>query len=151
WIARDGQLRGTLHSYFDGEADQSTTLPMPPDGVVEDALPILVRGLRGPWLRPGESRTVPFLRASLRTRLGHKPAAWGQARVERSAQAEPVKTAIGTLNAWRYTVAEIGGDTITFTVEDAPPHRLVAWRSSGGEAGEILGSARLRYWELHKN
>lgn len=150
WLLRDGKLRGTSHSYFDGEADASPELPFPDGGVVEDALPVLVRGLRGEWLKPGESRKLPFLRSQLRTRLGHTPAAWGEATVSRAAATEAVKTALGTLKAWSYTVAEAGGDTITFTVEDAAPHRLLAWKSSSGESARILGSARLKYWEMHQ-
>ena len=149
WIPRDGRLHGTVHSYFDGEADATPELPLPAGGVVEDALPILVRGLRGDWLPPGGSRTVPYLRSQLRTRLQHVPAAWGEATVTRAPASAPVKTALGTLRAFTYTVAERGGDTTTFTVEEAAPHRLLAWSSSSGESGRILGSARLAYWKMH--
>ena len=61
------------------------------------------------------------------------------------------KTALGTLRAFTYTVTEEGGDTIIFTVEEASPHRLLAWKSSSGESARILGSARLEYWKLHDN
>jgi hypothetical protein len=149
WLPRGSTLQGTSHSYFDGEADAAPVLPLPPGGVVEDALPVLVRGLRGDWLKPGETRKVPFLRSQLRTRLLHVPAAWGEATVSRAPAATEVKTALGTLRAHTYTVAETGGDTITFTVEEAAPHRLLAWRSSSGESARILGSARLAYWQLN--
>jgi hypothetical protein len=149
WIPRDGKLHGTVHSYFDGEADAKPELPLPAGGLFEDALPILVRGLRGDWLAPGGTRTVPFLRSQLHTRLGHVPAAWGEATVTRAPASAAVKTALGRLRAYTYTVAEKGGDTLTFTVEEAAPHRLLAWRSSNGEAGRILGSARLPYWKMH--
>jgi hypothetical protein len=151
WLARGDRLDGVVHSYFDGEADQAPSLPLPRDGIVEDALPILVRGLRGDWLPPGASRTLPFLRSTLRTRLLHVPAAWGRATITRAPASELVKTALGPLRAFTYAVAEEHGDTITFTVEEAAPHRVLAWRSSRGEAGRILGSARLAYWNLHGN
>jgi len=150
WLPRGGMLQGTSHSYFDGEADATPTLPLPPGGVVEDTLPVLVRGLRGDWLKPGETRKVPFLRAQLRIRLGHVPAAWGEASVSRSAASTTVQTALGALRAYSYTVAETGGDTISFTVEEAAPHRLLAWKSSSGEAARILGSARLPYWQMNQ-
>jgi hypothetical protein len=151
WLPRAGKLLGSLHSYFDGEADAQPELPIPPSGIVEDALPILVRGLRGDWLAPGESRTLPFLRSQLRTRLLHVPAAWGQATVTRSKTSATVATALGKLRAFSYTVAEDKGDTVTFTVEEAAPHRLLAWHSSSGEDGKILGSARLPYWTMNGN
>jgi hypothetical protein len=149
WLSREGRLEGVVHSYFDGEADATPSLPRPAGGIVEDALPILVRGLRGDWLRAGESRTLPFLPSQLRTRLLHRPAAWGEATVTRGRAAAPMKTALGTLPAIRYTVAERGGETLMFTVEEAAPHRLLAWTSSSGEEARILGSARLPYWQLN--
>jgi hypothetical protein len=151
WLARGHQLLGTSHSYFDGEADATPVLELPAGGVLEDALPILVRGLRGDWLAPGASKTVPFLRSQLRTRLLHVPASWGEATVSRAPASSTVKTALGSVRAFSYTVAEKGGDTITFTVEEASPHRLLAWQSSSGESARILGSARLEYWKLHGN
>ncbi|HEX9103856.1 MAG TPA: hypothetical protein VF997_16710 [Polyangia bacterium] len=151
WLGRGTRLVGTSHSYFDGEADAAPELELPADGVLEDALPILVRGLRGDWLAPGATKKVPFLRSQLRTRLLHVPAKWGEATVSRAPSSAAVKTALGTLRAFTYTVAETGGDTITFTVEEAAPHRLLAWSSSAGESARILGSTRLEYWKLHGN
>jgi hypothetical protein len=151
WLPRGARLVGTSHSYFDGEADATPELELPEGAVFEDALPILVRGLRGDWLQPGQTKQVPFLRSQLRTRLLHVPATWGEATVSRAPAASDVKTALGTLRAISYTVAEKGGDTITFTVEEAAPHRLLAWKSSSGETARILGSARLEYWKLHDN
>jgi len=110
-----------------------------------------VRGLRGDWLAAGATKKVPFLRSQLHTRLLHVPAKWGEATVSRAPSSAPVKSALGTLRAFTYTVAEDGGDTITFTVEEAYPHRLLAWKSSTGESARILGSARLEYWKMHGN
>jgi hypothetical protein len=91
------------------------------------------------------------LRSQLRTRLLHVPARWGEATVSRAPSSETVKTALGLRRAFTYTVAEAGGDTIVFTVEEAYPHRLLLWKSSSGESAQILGSARLEYWKLHGN
>ena len=151
WLPKGTRLVGTSHSYFDGEADATPELELPAGGVLEDALPILVRGLRGDWLAPGATKEVAFLRSQMHTRLEHVAAKWGQATVTRAAASAPVKTALGTLRAFTYTVAEDGGDTLTFTVEEAYPHRLLAWKSSSGESARILGSARLEYWKLHAN
>jgi hypothetical protein len=151
WLARGARLQGTLHSYFDGEADAAPELPLPAGGVLEDQLPILVRGLRGDWLKPGETRTLPFLPSSMRTRFAHRPAAWGEAVVSRAAAASSEKTALGVLPAFTWTVAERGGETLTFVVEEAAPHRLLAWRSSSGEAATLLGSTRVSYWRLNHN
>jgi hypothetical protein len=148
WLVRGDALEGALHSYFDGEADAAPRLPMRLGGVLEDAVPILVRELRGPWLQPGETRTVPFFPSLGRARLQHQPSAWTEARITRSAGAAPVKTALGTLPAFTYVV-EAGGERTTWTIEAAAPHRVLAWRSSSGDEGQILGSARLPYWLLN--
>ena len=150
WLARGGELKGVSHSYFDGEADSESSLSLPAGGVLEDALPILVRGLRGDLLAAGESRTVPFLVSSLRARFAHKPQAWGEVTLRRSKAAEEVVTALGKLRGFTITVEEKGGDTITYTIEEAAPHRVLAWLSTSGEAGTLLGSARLPYWEMHQ-
>jgi hypothetical protein len=151
WIRRGSELAGTLHSYFDGEADHQGALPMQTGGVLEESLPILVRGLRGDWLAPGESRTVPFLPSLTRARLRHKPPAWGEAVVRRSQGRARVSTALGSIDTDTWTIEEKGGETITFVVEAAAPRRIVSWKSSSGESATLTGSARLPYWELNGN
>lgn len=148
WLRRGARLEGALHSYFDGEADQTPSLDVPPNGVLEEALPILVRELKGPWLAPGETRVLPLLPSLARARLQHQVPAWTEAKVTRSKEARPEKTALGTLAAYTYTVEERGGDTTTYLVEASWPHRLLAWRKRSGEEARILGAKRLRYWEL---
>jgi hypothetical protein len=149
WIARGDRLMGVGHSYFDGEADSAPTLPLPAGGVLEDQLPILIRGLRGDWLQPGESRVVPFLPSAMRARLGHKPQAWGEATVRRAATATRVASVLGPARASTFSIEERGGDTVTFTVEAEGAHRILAWRSSSGESATLVGSARLPYWTLN--
>lgn len=150
WLARGDRLLGEAHSYFDGEADRTLELASPAGGVQEDAVPILIRGLRGDWLKPGESRTVPYLPSAVRARFSHKAQSWGEATFKRAAQSQPTDSALGRVRAFTVTVEEKGGDTVTWTLEDAPPHRILAWRSTSGEAGRLLGSARLPYWQLNQ-
>jgi len=150
WLPRGDRLIGAAHSYFDGEADQSPSLEWPKGAIVEEQLPILVRDLRGPWLKPGESRSMPFLPSSLRSRFAHRPRQWTQARVTRSSESKEVATALGRLRAFTYTI-EADNVTTSFTVEDPWPHRLLSWQSSDGESARILGSTRQPYWIEHAN
>jgi hypothetical protein len=136
WIARGGKLEGVLHSYFDGEGDAQPVLPYPAGGIVEETVPVRVRGLKEPWLAVGERLTVPFLPSAMRARLDHRAPAWGEATVTR-----PGETT--------YVVAERGGPTTTWTVDAAYPHAIQGWSSTSGESAKLLGSARLPYWELH--
>jgi hypothetical protein len=149
-VPRGGRLDGLSHSYFDGEADGAQKLAFPADGVLEDALPILVRGWAGAYLAPGTARTVPFLPSLLRSRLEHEPLAWGRAAVAVAADTTSVSLPAGTFEVRRWTVTLEGGARIsTFDVEVASPYRLVAWSTSDGESAELLGSERLAYWKMN--
>ena len=148
-LPRAGRAGGIFHSYFDGEADGTDDLPLPADGVMEDAVPILVRGWLGDWLPRGGSKSVPFLPSLLRSRLDHRRLAWGRATVSRAASSSRLTVPAGAFEVETWTVAEEGGRTLTFFVETAVPFRLVKWTSSDGEEGALLGSKRLAYWQMN--
>jgi hypothetical protein len=146
-IPGKGRVEGIFHSYFDGEADGRDDLPLPERGVFEDALPILLRGWNGEYLKAGESRTVPYLPSLVRSRLGHKPLAWTKATITRAAGAQEVKVPAGAFPAVLWTVAEEGGPTVTYAFEAAPPYRLLRRSSQTGEEVVLLGSSRQSYWK----
>src|SRR5260221_5501385 len=68
-LPRVGRVEGLFHSYFDGEADGKDDLPLPEGGVFEEALPILLRGWNGEYLKARETRPVPFLPSLFHSRL----------------------------------------------------------------------------------
>ncbi len=51
----------TTRTYFDGASHGPRPLAVPAGGIVASALPVLVRGLVGELVSPGEYRTVPYL------------------------------------------------------------------------------------------
>ena len=140
-------VAGLFHSYFDGEADGKDTLPFPDEGVLEDVLPILLRGWNGEYLKAGESRKVPLLGSLFASRLAHKPLAWHPATISRAATTTEVKVPAGVFAAVVYTVAEEGGPLTTYAFEAAPPYRLLRRWSDAGEDAVLLGSARRAYWK----
>ncbi|HEY6572270.1 MAG TPA: hypothetical protein VI198_03035 [Candidatus Eisenbacteria bacterium] len=157
---RDG-VRQSLRSYFEGESGDRS-LHTPPNGIAEDQLFVLLRGLRGDYLKPGERRTLPLLPGSIVRRLTHQPLAWTSATIERSAKPERLKVPAGSFLADRYIVKTTDDRVGTFWVEQPHPHRIVRWSWSStvrgdrraGEAmesAELAGSVRLPYWELHGN
>jgi hypothetical protein len=148
-LPRPGKADGAWHSYFDGEADGEDRLPQPDGGVYEDVVPILARGWGSTYLKPGESRKVPFLPSLLRARLDHRKLAWGQASIARAPATSRVTVPAGAFEVSAWTVAEEGGVTSTYEIEAASPHRLVRWSTSAGEEGSLLGSERLAYWKLN--
>lgn len=148
-IPRGGRVAGVSHSYFDGEADGGQDLELPPDGVFEDLLPILLRGLGMAYMKAGESRTVPYLPSLLSARLAHKPLAWGRATISRAAGSLAEVVPAGSFEVTQWSVAEQGGPTTTFAFEAAPPYRLIRRSSDRGEDAVLLGSTRLPYWQLN--
>lgn len=144
-------IRSTRHSYFAGEADAQELLERPTGGVSEDRLFHWARGFAAPLLGPGEQVDVPFLPSLLRTRLSHKVHRWTRARMSRRAKPEQVKVPGGEFSTHVYEIAVDGGYRATFHVEVAAPNRLVRWSSSEGEVAVMLGSERMKYWELNNN
>jgi hypothetical protein len=92
---------------------------------------------------------VPFLPSLLRSRLQHRTLAWGQATVARSKTPSRLTVPAGAFQVDAWTVAEQGGRTTTYSVESDPPYRLVRWAADDGEEASLLGSDRLRYWEMN--
>ena len=142
-------IRATGHSYFDGEADQQTELAYPPDGISEDALLLWARGQAGPRLEPGERRTLQMLTSLATSRLLHRPLVWKQATLSRSAHSRQISVPAGkfTVDAWTASVP--GGVERIIYVEAAEPHRIIRWQLTNGEHAELLGSARMKYWEMN--
>jgi hypothetical protein len=48
-----------------------------------------------------------------------------------------------------YQVEVEGGPSRTFYVEAAPPHHIIQWESSTGERAQLLGSDRMKYWQMN--
>ena len=155
-----GVVRQSLRSYFEGESGDHS-IAWRPGGISEDQLLILVRGLRGDYLAPGEKRSVPLLPGSLWRRLAHRQLASVPATIERSAKAERVSVPAGVFQTDRYDV-RADSRKGSIWVERAAPHRIVRWAwtstargdrraSEATESAELAGSARLPYWELHAN
>jgi len=139
--------RFTAHSYFDGEADQSSVLAVPLDAVSEDALLIWARGLAYPAVEPGASVTAPLVRSLRESRLLHKSEGVTRAVFARAKATESVSVPAGTFDCTVSTVSVEGGRTWTFHTESAAPHRIVRWTCSDGEKANLLASDRLAYWE----
>ena len=149
-VTRGNELRESLHSYFGGEGDQANVHRIPRHAVFEDNIPILIRELRGPWLKPGERREAPGAPSLLALRLQHKPFAWGTIVIEKGRETENVRSAFGVVKATRWTVTTPHSGTFTYLVEAAYPRRILKWTTDRGESAELTGTTRLPYWKLNK-
>lgn len=137
-------------SYFEGEAGHRQ-LGHPPTGLTEDALWVVLRGLRTEFLRPGQQRTVPFLPGAYHRRLAHQPAAWTEATITRSATTDDLQVPAGRFAAARYELRLADGRTGRFWVEAAYPHRILRWELAPDLTAELTGTIRLPYWQHNQN
>jgi hypothetical protein len=139
--------RLTSHSYFDGEADQSRSLPVPADALSGDAVLLWARGFTPPVLAPGGRRDVPLVRSLETSRLQHRPVEILKATLSRDAAPSRITVPAGTFDVERRTVAIGDGPTWSIAVEAAAPHRVIAWETSEGEKASLLASDRIQYWK----
>jgi hypothetical protein len=142
-------IRSARYSYFDGEADQQEKFAYPTDGVSEDALLLWARGLAAPRLDAGQSRQVNLLRSVRTTRLLHKPLEWQKATLSRTGEERKVTVPAGDFVTEICTARIDGGRAWTFYVEKDSPHRLIQWECNDGEENKLLGSDRLKYWQMN--
>ena len=150
-----------LFSYFEDETSESS-IERKPDGIAEDNLFVLLRGLRGAFLPPNRTRSFPFLPSPFHNRMAHRAAGWTTAEIERLASPETIRVPAGSFATDVYVVRVAGGREGRFHIERAYPHRVVRWTWKGNtgrtasrpgalETGELAGTARLQYWKLNGN
>ncbi len=141
------RLSQMTYSYFDGESVAAARHEVPAGAVVADMLPLLVRGLTGELLGPGETRAVPWLESATDRRLHHRPLTWGEATIRRGESPETKTVPAGTFTVETWTVSIEGGVTTTWWVESDAPRRLVGWERSDGEQALLTGVTRRAYWK----
>jgi hypothetical protein len=146
-------VRETLFSYFENESG-SRSLDRPTNGVTQEALFVLLRGMRGELLKAGERRTIPLLSGILESRLRHRPLAWSSAQMERASQPVSVRVPAGRWsNAVYYEVKVQEGGTGRFWIEPDGDRRILKWSWSkpgngeASESGELTGTLRTAYWK----
>ena len=147
------KVNETLFSYFEDETG-TRALEQPPDGLAHDALFVLLRGLKRPFLDPGERRTIPLLSGMLESRLQHQPLRWSSAEIERAWKPVSVRVPAGTWpNAVYYEVKVEGGRTGRFWIEPDGDRRILKWswieagKIEASESGELTGTLRTAYWK----
>ncbi len=136
------------NSYFEDESG-TRIVPRPENLVSEDNLFILLRGLRGDYLKPGESKKVDYLPGVFYSRLAHKTAGVVAATISRRKGNERVTVPAGEFDTMVYDVSADGRNGV-FHIEAAYPHRIVRWELAPDVRGELTGTKRLQYWRLNK-
>lgn len=139
----------TQHSYFDGEADQERQLDYPQNGFSEDALMLWARGMARPFMKAGTSGEVLLLTSLETARARHEALQWRYIALSRDAKAQSVRVPAGSFEVDVLRVKRPDGSWRAYYVERETPRRIVKWESSEGERAELLGSDRLKYWEMN--
>ena len=139
----------TRHSYFDGEADQQRDIDYPEHGFTEDTLMLWARGITRPFIRPGGSNEVPLLMSLETSRGRHEPLKWSPTALVRGKGTQSVRVPAGSFEVEVFRAKRHDGSWKAFYVEKESPRRIVRWESSEGEKAELLGSERLKYWEMN--
>ncbi len=127
------------HSYFDGEGDVSRPVGLRAGDLLEDQLPLALRGVP---FREGlafERRLLPSL---IFNRIGAP--ALVDARFEVKAR-ENVTTPAGSTTAWKLS-AQWQGTEQTWWFEDTPLHSLLKMESSDGRSWVLRSQVRKAYW-----
>jgi len=139
---KPGSFDDEMRSYFHAEGDRDTTVAAPAGTLFEDALPIQLRELDGPFAG-GKSWSGSIV-----------PSLWSRRR--RHVPLEPVPATIrreeasrAGVKVTRFTLA-YGEVSVVYEVEQAAPRRLLGWKSSDGDEARILRTARLPYWQLNR-
>lgn len=140
---------GVLYSYFESEGEQQFSLPVDSTVHTEDGLWIRVRELRGPQMKDGDELHLRVIPSAWSRRKTHQAPRLVDAVLRRH-EAEELATAIGTLEAAKFTWS-IGGETTTVWVETAHPRRILAWKEPDGSKGAIMASRREPYWKQNGN
>jgi hypothetical protein len=138
------RVKITTHSYQDG--DQQRELAMQPNGMTEDGLWFWARGWAQPVLPPGGVKAVPLL-TSAEPRNGMLQ--WTNAQLKHAPVTKKLLVDGQQLDADLFTVQLMDGGTKDFYVERGGQRRILRWDFSNGERGQLIKSARLKYWELN--
>jgi len=149
WTAHPEHLDWTMHSYFDGEADQDSQLDLPEGGFAEDAVLLWARELAGPFLDPGASTSRPLFTASRQVRMEHRDPTWTNARFHRAAETTTITVPAGDFEVEERWITQDDREIWRIWTEAAAPHRIVKWANAHGQTAELVASDRMPYWRLN--
>jgi hypothetical protein len=84
------------------------------------------------------------------SRTKHLPLQVGEVELSADPKPQRVRVPAGEFEVEVRTAKLLDGVVRRYFVEKAPPRRLVKWEASSGERAELLGSSRMKYWEMNK-
>lgn len=149
YIRERNAFTGELFSYFESEGERQFTLPLDNSPEPEENLWILIREMKGQFLKTGGSRRFALIPSVWHRRKSHTPVRVVDAVVRKSNPTE-VTTTLGTFDAHEFTWSYEDGTT-SVLVEEAWPHRILSWKERDGSTGYVMKIRREPYWRIHDN
>ena len=140
-IAAGGRPELHFHSYFDGQSDGDRPLDLRPGDLLEDQLPLVLRGLR---FAPGLEFRQRLLPSLISNNL-RAPVEFREATIKVEGE-EKISTPTGNFPAWKVRL-QAGDLDQTWWFEKAAPHTLLKMDSSDGRAWLLKAHTRKPYWQ----
>jgi len=143
WLPDGLKVRG--FSYFEGEGDRQWSLPARPVVYPAEALFVVARAAAA----SKEDLSLRVLPPARSTHLVEPIPR--DVRLEVAKETQSVRMPFGTFTGRRVTVTGAGKHGPTeFTVETAPPYRLLTYRGPGGLTLSLRYQERRAYWDRSK-
>jgi hypothetical protein len=136
-------LRHVSHSYWDGEADRSLSIPFGAEDLLRDALPLQLRGMD--LAKPG-SRKVQVLPSQISGKVGQTALVPMDLRFK---PARRIQVPAGAFDAYEVELEGPGGKE-RFFFETSFPHRLIRMETAAGGVYALRKSLRLDYLNHHE-
>ncbi len=131
----------TFHTYWDSEGDGTRPLDLRPGDLLEEQLPLVLRGLA---FAPGLEVRRRVLPSLISNKLGKAPQ-FLDATITVAGE-ETVSTPARRIATWK-VVVKFGDVQETWWFEKAAPHALVKMESSDGRAWLLKARTRKPYWQ----
>jgi hypothetical protein len=131
----------TLSSYFDGEGEAARPVDLRPGDLLEDQLPLVLRGLDFTTGMEVRRRILPSL---ISNKLGREPQFLDA--VITVVGEENLATPAGRFASWKVGV-KFGEVHQIWWFDKAAPHTLLKLESSDGRAWQLKSRTRKPYWQ----
>ena len=144
YTRRDGRGALHAHTYWDNQAEVTYDVPVGPEVVFYDQLPLWIRSLPQTAGTALSLRLVPTQIESRGSKPVIVPASLQAAREER------VVVPAGAFRALRWELTPADGRPDVYWTSLHDPHVLVAWERPDGTAYRLKWTQRLAYWTLNR-
>jgi hypothetical protein len=143
YTRRDGKGALHVHTYWDNQAEATYDVPVGPDVVFFDQLPLWIRSLPQ---RPGTTRALRLVPTQIESK-GPKPEIVPATLL--AAREEMVKVPAGGFRALRWELKTASERPDVYWTSRDYPYVLVAWDRPDGGAYRLKWTQRLAYWTLN--